>query len=497
MSSKQPSWTLGGRGTRGVARIGALLALTFAAAGIAQAQTAASAPPKAEDSSITWKGITLYGIVDIGLTYQTHGAPASDYFPNGTYSVIQKYHNDHSVTAVTPSNLAQTRIGLSGNEPIAGDWAGVFRLETFFSPQSGNLSDALKALALNNGKALSTYTTGSDSSVAGQAFAGAAYAGFSSPTFGTITFGRHVTPLADGIAKYDPMGASQSFSLIGESGTTAGAGDTENRRLDQSLKYTLKYNWLHAGALYQFSGATGSTNTAVQVTLGAEYLGLSIDGYYGKKYNAVAANSLSAGQVASLQNNCTASITPPAAASAQCYSVSNSLAGTISDNTVWSVMGLYNFGAVKVYAGYEHVSFANPKNLYEPGQTIIGGYVLAFVNNTAFPNDKILQIFWAGAKWTPTPALDLTVAYYGYKQDAYGTGADAGCSSVAHGTCSGTENVASVLADYRLSKRFDVYIGSIWSEVKDGLANGFLLTSDNTTSTASTITTTAGLRFKF
>ncbi|HEY6823322.1 MAG TPA: porin [Steroidobacteraceae bacterium] len=494
--SKQASSTLGGCSTRGSARAGALLALTFAAAGIAQAQTAAPAPAKTEDSSLTWKGITLYGIVDIGVTYQTHGAPASDYFPNGTYSVIQKFHNG-STTAVTPSNLAQSRIGLSGNEPIAGDWAGVFRLETFFNPQSGNLSDALKSLALNNGKALSAYTTGADSSVAGQYFAGAAYAGFSSPTFGTITFGRHVTPLADGIAKYDPMGASQSFSLIGESGTTAGAGDTENRRLDQSLKYTFKYNWLHAGALYQFSGASGSTNTAVQVTLGAEYAGLSFDAYYGKKYNAVAASTLSAGQVASLQSNCTASITPPAAPSAQCYSVSNSLAGTISDNTDWSVMGLYNFGVVKLYAGYEHVSFANPKNPSEPGQPIMGGYVLAIVNNTAFPNDKILQIFWAGAKWTVTPELDLTVAYYGYKQNAYGTGADAGCSSVAHGVCSGTENVGSFVADYRLSKRFDVYIGTIWSEVKDGLANGFLLTSDNTTSTAATITTTAGLRFKF
>src|SRR5215469_18171501 len=67
--SKQVSRNLGGCGARGIAGIGALLALTFAAAGAAQAQTAspAPAPAKAEDSSITWKGITLYGIIDIGL----------------------------------------------------------------------------------------------------------------------------------------------------------------------------------------------------------------------------------------------------------------------------------------------------------------------------------------------------------------------------------------------------------------------------------------------
>ena len=49
----------------------------LAAAGVAQAQNS----PTASDDSLTWNGITLYGIVDIGLQYQTHGVPASDYFP--------------------------------------------------------------------------------------------------------------------------------------------------------------------------------------------------------------------------------------------------------------------------------------------------------------------------------------------------------------------------------------------------------------------------------
>ena len=123
--SKQASWNLNGCRPRGIARIGALLALPLAVAGVAQAQTAATpAPAKAEDSSLTWKGITLYGIIDIGLQYQTHGTPISDYFPAGTAEPLQKNSNG-SVTAVTPSNLSQSRIGLAGNEPIpAGYWAG-------------------------------------------------------------------------------------------------------------------------------------------------------------------------------------------------------------------------------------------------------------------------------------------------------------------------------------------------------------------------------------
>src|SRR5256712_10313871 len=54
------------------------------------------------------------------------------------------------LTAVTPSNLSQSRVGLSGKEALVGDWSGVFRFETFFNPQSGNLSDALKSQVLNN-----------------------------------------------------------------------------------------------------------------------------------------------------------------------------------------------------------------------------------------------------------------------------------------------------------------------------------------------------------
>ena len=56
-------------------------------------------------------------------------------------------------------------------------------------------------------------------------------------------------------------------------------------------------------------------------------------------------------------------------------------------------------------------------------------------------------------------------------------------------SCSGTENAASLLLDYKLSKRFDTYFGGFWSGVQDGLANGYI-NKDN-------IATTLGVRFKF
>jgi predicted porin len=468
---------------------GCLLIGSLIAAGAAQAQGS----PTSTDDSLTWKGVTLYGIVDVGLQYQTHGTPISDYFSGGSAEPIQKNSNN-SVVGITPSNLSQSRIGLAGNEPLIGDWAGVFRLETFFNPQSGDLSDGLKSLTLMNGRSLTNQTTNVDSSIAGQTFAGAAYAGFSSPTYGTLTFGRNPTPLADGIAKYDPTGASQAFSILGFSGTTAGGGDTEDRRLDQSIKYTAKYDWLHLGGLYQFSGSRGSTNTAVQAQVGADYAGFSVDAYYFKKYNAVAASALSATQVAGLPTLCQTSVAPPAnAGGAECYSINNSLAGTISDNTTGAIMALYNFGAVlplTVYAGYEHIRFANPNNPYDPGQLIIGGYVLAYVNNSAYDINKNLQVFWGGAKWSVMPELDLIVDYNGYHQSAYASGADAGCTSASVSSkCSGNESTISAVLDYRFSKRFDGYIGTMYSTVSGGLANEFLNTN--------TLASTLGVRFKF
>ena len=467
-----------------------ILLATLAMTGVAQAQTASSAPApatKAEDSSLTWKGITLYGIVDIGIQNDTHSAPFSDYFPAVSGSLVQKNDYD-SPTGIAGNNFSQSRIGISGNEPIGGDWAGIFRFETFFNPWSGDISDACKSVALNNGKALTAQTTGVDSSICGQLFSGVAIAGFASPTYGSFTFGRNVTLLADGIAKYDPMGAAQAFSLIGYSGTTAGGGDTEDRRLDQSVKYYARYDWLHVGAMYQFGSQSGSINTGYQLQIGGDYAGFSLDGYYFKKYDAIGVGPLSAAQVTTLQTGTCTAVAP---ATPQCWPISNSLSATISDNQTYAVMAAYAIpdSTVKLSGGYERITFDNPSNPLPPGTLTIGGYILAFTSNTAFNNQKTLDVYWGGVKWGITPALDLIAAYYGYRQNSYATGVNAGCSDTRNGACSGTEGVASFLFDYRLSKRFDVYAGSMWSGVKDGLANGYL-NKDN-------IATTAGLRFKF
>src|ERR1700734_3310713 len=153
--------TVGVRGRRAGTLMAASVLAILAATTVAQAQNVGPAPANGGDDSLTWKGITLYGIVDIGLQYQSHGAPISDYFPPGSEEIIQKNSNK-TVLGFTPSNLSQSRVGLSGKEPLpmTDDWSGVFRMETFFNPQSGDISDGLKAVALNNGRALTAQNSG-------------------------------------------------------------------------------------------------------------------------------------------------------------------------------------------------------------------------------------------------------------------------------------------------------------------------------------------------
>jgi predicted porin len=473
-------------------RGGLLAGAVLAATGAAHAQTISQTAPAAPaDESLTWHGITLYGIVDVDLQYESHGAPFSNYFISGGSDIVQKNSN-HSVSGLTSNGLSQSRVGLQGKEPTGFmDWSGVFKVETFFNPASGQITDALKSVTQNNGRSLADQSTNIDSSIAGQPFE-QAFVGVSSPTWGTLTFGRQNSTLADLIAKYDPQQNSYAFSLLGLSGTPAGGGDTQDRRLDGSLKYFGKFfDMVHVGLQYKTQGssaenfATGGSGeafSAFEVSLGAEYAGASADAFYTKVRDAVSASALSAAQVADL---------PALGLSSQ-----NSVSGTISDNASYGVMASYDLGPmlpvvpVILYGGYEHITYMNPSIKLAPGFDDIGGYVLGAVNDTAYAEaDKILQVYWVGGRYAVTPQFTAAVAYYGEKQNAYATGADANCSSVVSGKCSGNFNALSVSFDYHFSKRFDSYAGVMWSNVSHGLANDYI----NTTMLDPTI----GVRFSF
>jgi predicted porin len=446
-------------------------AMTASVSAFAQQKTG---PGITGDDALTWHGITLYGVVDIGLQYDTHSAPFTPYRPAASGNIVRQ-NSRQSVTGLTPSNMGQSRVGLQGIEALNDDWSAVFQVEAFFNPQSGELADSLKSLAVNNGRTLATQTVGVDGSSAGQAFQ-TAFVGLKSTRFGTITFGRQVTLMLEGSIKYDPNYNASAFGLLGASNTYSGAGSQEDNRVDSTAKYHVDFGDLvHVGALYKFNGSNGSANTGYQADIGGQYAGASVDAYYSKFNSAITATSLTAAQVAKL----------PALG----YSVSNSLAATISDNTAYALMALYKIDPLKFFAGYEHIKYANPTRPLSAGFNDIGGYVLAFVTNDAYNNSKTVQVYWTGVRYTVIPHLDLTAAYYGYHQNAYGTGKQAGCSTAANSTCSGSFEAFSFDADYFFNKHFDAYLGAMYSGVHDGVASGYLSTTN--------INPTVGVRYRF
>jgi predicted porin len=481
-------------GSRGLSHLGGslLAGVMLAAGGLAQAQTTSpAAPPAPADESLTWHGITLYGIVDVDFQYETHGAPLSNYFISGGSDIVQKNSNN-AVSGFTSNGMSQSRIGLQGKEPLmVMDWSAVFKLETYFNPASGQITDALKSVAQNNGRALDAQSTNIDSSIAGQPFE-QAFVGMSSPTWGTFTFGRQNSTLADLISKYDPQQTSYAFSLLGLSGTPAGGGDTQDRRLDSSIKYDGTFlNIFHVGAIYKTQNSsaqnyatagTGEAFSGFEVALGAAYAGASVDGFYTKMRDAVSVGTLSTAQLAALPGlNLSPSI---------------SLSGTISDNASYGAMASYALAPVlpvvpvTLYAGFQHITYMNPSIPLAPGFDDIGGYVLGAVSNTTYAKaDKELNVYWLGARYSVTPQFTAAIAYYGEKQFAFATGKDAGCSTVISGSCSGNFNALSVSLDYHFTKRFDTYGGAMWSNVSHGLANGYINTS--------MIDPTIGARFSF
>ena len=439
-----------------------------------------AAGPK--DDSLTFHGITLSGTIDLGLQYDNHGAPVSAYHPAGTNEYASK-QNNASVTAIVPSALSQSKITLAGKEPVGKEFYGVFKLETFFNPQSGTISDALKSLTLNNGVALASQTQGADSSIAGQIFNSAAFVGLGSKHYGTITFGRQNTLLADGVGAYDPMAGSNAFSIIGYSGTYAGGGDTEDRRLDNSIKYTVQpVDVLRLGAFYKLS-QSGLSNSAYGFQAGVGNSTGSIDFFYENVKKAVGVSSLSAAQVTALATTC------PGCA------VDKTLAATISDNESYAAMASYKFKRIKLLGGYEHIEYKNPDTLLTgaagTAYNDIGGYTVpyALMNQTAYTNPKKVDALWAGVQIALTSKLNLMASYENFHQNSYATGANTGCSTSVSSGCSGVLQAFSAVAVYALNKHFDMYTGLMASNVTNGFANGFVQTNE--------VDPTAGVRLRF
>lgn len=413
--------------------------------------------------TLTMGGITLYGIVDVGVSYQSHGGPFSDAAATNVNNFLVKASNRPN-TSLASNGMSISTVGIKGREPLGAGWWGVFQADTGFMPASMTLIDGPRSLAVNNGVPLAQQKSWGDSSRAGQYLNGRAFVGVASPGYGTLAFGRQSTLLNDEVCKYDPLSCSLAFSYVGFFGATAGTGDTEDRALDGVLKYTVSHGIFHGGAMYQFGNArklSSSPGIAYQVDLGVTDGPWSVNAVLAHKNDAILLGVLSADQVDALSLPGSATYGLP---------VGKSLPGIVSDNTSYTVLGEYNAGRAKLFGAYEHIRYVNPASPLSVGTQTIGGYFVV-PNNDAFPRPKIFEVAWAGVRYALTPSLDAFAAYYRAMQGSY---AKVSCSNGSSPMCSGHYDVLSLVLDQHLGRYVDVYGGVQWSKVYDGMASGYL-----------------------
>jgi general bacterial porin, GBP family len=188
--------------------------------------------------ALAQSSVTLYGIVDSGITYT---------------------NNQKGSTAwqATGGNEQGTRWGMIGTEDLGGGSKAIFRLENGFNIENGTASQN------------------------GRMFGRQAWVGLSNDRFGTFTMGRQYNAAQDDLA---PLQIGASISLTQYALHPFDTDDLNNTfRTDNTVKYTTPtFSGLQANAMYGFSNSTnfaqnrswsvGATYANGPLHLGAAYV---------------------------------------------------------------------------------------------------------------------------------------------------------------------------------------------------------------------------------
>ncbi|EUC18827.1 Outer membrane protein (porin) [Paraburkholderia steynii] len=199
-------------------------------AAVASVATAAHAPAFAQNS------VTLYGIVDNGIGYQSSSTS------------LGSTSGGHSAFKMITGVWAGSRFGLKGAEDLGGGTKAIFTLEEGFSANSG-------AMSTNN-----------------LMFSRQAFVGVTNATYGTLTAGRQYASYYQLLSPYSP-----TTWLTGFYGAHPGDVDGLDTiyRANNTLLYMSPslYGFKFSGS-YSFAGVPGSVNqgstwsTAVQYQQG-------------------------------------------------------------------------------------------------------------------------------------------------------------------------------------------------------------------------------------
>jgi hypothetical protein len=161
----------------------------------------------ASDCPISAYGITLYGTLDLNVTYLHEGVDKSPAADKVNYSIQRNAFESKWLAGY--NGLSASVIGLKMKEEILPyGWSLIGVVEAGVNPYSGMFANGPRSLAYNNARPANTFpfqNTNFDGSRAGQWDNSQGYLGISNPVYGTLTFGRINSLALDVTSAYDPV----------------------------------------------------------------------------------------------------------------------------------------------------------------------------------------------------------------------------------------------------------------------------------------------------
>jgi len=148
----------------------------------------------------------------------------------------------------------------------------------------------------------------------------------------------------------------------------------------------------------------------------------------------------------------------------------NTVYGIVTDNNAFMVAAKYAWDPFKLYAGYEYIWQNNPTDPLGVGASDQGGYIMSGVEDNNLDSEKLVQIWWAGAKYTYRSKTDFTFSWYQQQQNDFRVPKTCSAAAGFRSSCAGSLNEVSFYADHHFTKRFDGFAGFAYSYVSGGLA---------------------------
>lgn len=359
----------------------------------------------------------------------------------------------HAQSSVTLYGLIDTGIVYTNNQSGSSAWqmqSSMLSNEVWGLKGSDDLGGDLHAIfRLENGFNLQNGKT----TYAGSMFGRQAYVGLQNDAYGTLTLGRQYDPVVDMLG---PMALANNGD-----GNNLAAHPFDNDNIDDSfyinnaVKYASPtYRGLQAEALYGFSNTAGGF---------ADNRAYSFGVSYGSGPINLAAAYLQ------LNNG--------AASSAGALSSGDFVNFPAARQRVMGVGGNYTFGPATV-------GLLWTRSLFDDTVPGANSTILQSFDSLHFNNYEI------NAHYALTPAVSLAGAYT-FTQGSF---------SGASGSGDPKWHQITLIADYTLSKRTDVYVEGVYQHAYGAAGSAFegaLINGLAQSSTGSQVAATVGIRTRF